>query len=82
LQQIAEDRSGTFPQITFSILANFKFPIPSKNLLVELSMVLEGILEQQFVLKKENRKLAELRDTLLPKILSGEIEIPDESVVV
>ncbi|WP_078543098.1 restriction endonuclease subunit S [Litchfieldia alkalitelluris] len=81
LQQIAEDRSGTFPQITFSILANFKFAIPPKKILVELIKVLEGMHELQFELKRENRKLIELRDTLLPKVLSGEIEIPDECVV-
>lgn len=81
LQQIAEDRSGTFPQITFSILAKYKFVIPSKSILEKLAKPLEKIIGLQLQLKEENEKLEDLRDSLLPKLLSGEIEIPDESVV-
>ncbi|SOC13489.1 type I restriction enzyme S subunit [Ureibacillus xyleni] len=81
LQQIAEDRSGTFPQITFSVLSKFKFAIPEKNKLNELLHVIEPMLDKKQDLIRENEKLIELRDSLLPKLLTGEIEIPDESVV-
>ena len=29
-------------------------------------------------LSQENQKLTQLRDTLLPKLMSGELEIPDD----
>ena len=35
------------------------------------------LLERQFLLGKENEILSELRDTLLPKLISGELRIPD-----
>lgn len=38
----------------------------------------EPYLEKIKVIRNENQKLAELRDTLLPKLMSGEIEIPDD----
>ncbi|MFD4931581.1 restriction endonuclease subunit S [Peribacillus butanolivorans] len=78
LQQIAEDRSGTFPQITFSILSKFKFALPIKATLNRFENALEPLLDEIYELQCENKKLAELRDALLPKLLSGEIEIPDE----
>ncbi|GGH11356.1 restriction endonuclease subunit S [Paenibacillus segetis] len=81
LQQIAEDRSGTFPQITFNTLSEFKFVIPNQEVLNRLAEPLEKLIDVQMELKEENEKLIELRDSLLPKLLSGEIEIPDESVV-
>jgi type I restriction enzyme S subunit len=31
---------------------------------------------------RQNRKLAGLRDTLLPKLLSGELELPDAEAAV
>lgn len=38
----------------------------------------EPYLEKIKVIRNENQKLAELRDTLLPKLMSGEIEISDD----
>ncbi|MDN6631248.1 MAG: restriction endonuclease subunit S, partial [Staphylococcus equorum] len=30
------------------------------------------------ILRSENNNLAQIRDTLLPKLMSGELEIPDD----
>lgn len=78
LNQIAESRSGTFPQITFSILSKFKLALPPKNLMDVLTATVTPLLNEIYELRSENKKLVELRDTLLPKLLSGEIEIPDD----
>lgn len=78
LNQIAESRSGTFPQITFSILSKFKLALPPKNLMDALTATVTPLLNEIYELRSENKKLVELRDTLLPKLLSGEIEIPDD----
>lgn len=77
LNQIAESRSGTFPQITFSILSKFKLALPPKNLMDALTATVTPLLNEIYELRSENKKLVELRDILLPKLLSGEIEIPD-----
>lgn len=78
LNQIAESRSGTFPQITFSILSKFKLALPPKNLMDALTATVTPLLNEIYELRSENKKLVELRDILLPKLLSGEIEIPDD----
>lgn len=78
LNQIAESRSGTFPQITFSILSKFKLALPPKNLMDALTATVTPLLNEIYELRSENKKLVELRDTLLPKLLSGEIKIPDD----
>lgn len=44
--------------------------------------LVKDLMEKVKVLSKENHQLEKLRDTLLPKLLLGEIEIPNESVVV
>ena len=52
--------------------------IPSKNITELYKDLVEPLFLQIQSLERENHKLEQLRDTLLPKLLSGEIEIPDE----
>ena len=42
-----------------------------------LEIALKPFYENQFQIKEENEMLINLRDTLLPKLISGEIRIPD-----
>lgn len=43
-----------------------------------LTATVTPLLNEIYELRSENKKLVELRDTLLPKLLSGEIKIPDD----
>ena len=38
-------------------------------------------MEEMKILRSEIGKLTQLRDTLLPKLMSGELEIPDDMEV-
>lgn len=82
LQLVAEQRSGTFPQITFKQLDHFKFALPSKSIFMNYYQQLEKMIDMQLDLNIQNESLIELRDTLLPKLLSGEIELPEETEVI
>ncbi len=78
LQRLAESRSGTFPQITFSEVSTIKIALPSfdkVNLFVE--NVLEPFFSSKFSSEFENQELTNLRDTLLPKLISGELEVSE-----
>ena len=41
----------------------------------EVSSIFDAVLNEQINLAKENQRLAALRDTLLPKLMSGEIKL-------
>lgn len=66
------------PLINQSILKGLKFILPSESLVKKFHSIAYKNTQLTENLKKENEKLAEIRDTLLPKLLSGEIEIPDD----
>ena len=51
--------------------------LPPEETLAEYSMLVEPIFERIFHNYTENRRLAELRDTLLPKLMSGELSVTD-----
>ena len=70
-----ETRSGTFPQGNYEDLSQIRVPYNSD---VEgISNQLETLYAKMFMLEKENSRLSTLRDTLLPRLMSGEIEVPE-----
>lgn len=70
-----ETRSGTFPQGNYEDLSQIRVPYNSD---VEgISNQLETLYAKMFMLEKENSRLSLLRDTLLPRLMSGEIEVPE-----
>lgn len=75
LQHLAETRSGTFPQITFSQLKDFQIAIPDEETLSKVSKNIQDIYENIFLNYKETQTLIALRDNLLPKLMKGEIAL-------
>ncbi|WP_203289384.1 restriction endonuclease subunit S [Metabacillus sp. cB07] len=81
LQAIAEQSTSAYPSIKADDILSLKILLPSQRELDMISRIID--LQNKLIWNKqqENKKLSELRDTLLPKLLSGEIEIPAESEV-
>ena len=77
LQMIAESRSGTFPQITFTELSRLKIAMPLEDVMEQMNSIFKSLLDKIQYNKKNNKWLTELRDTLLPKLMSGEIRVTD-----
>mgnify|MGYP005847428465 CR=1 FL=1 len=73
--RIAESKAVTMGHIKRSHLKEAKCAIPTSELLEFGKQHIEPLLAQGLHLKLESRNLAELRDTLLPKLISGEIGI-------
>ena len=70
-----ETRSGTFPQGNYEDLSQIRVPYNSD---VEgISNQLDTLYAKMFMLEKENSRLSLLRDTLLPRLMSGELEVPE-----
>lgn len=76
LQNIAEARSGTFPQITFDQVEILKLVYPNDNSLQNfIENILEPTYQKIFKNEEEIKTLTNLRDTLLSKLMSGEIDV-------
>lgn len=77
LQHEAESRSGTFPQIRFENIKKLKILIGPNNIENQYTEFIGNIYKMIFQYRKEIIKLEHLRDTLLPKLMSGELKIND-----
>ena len=76
--RIADAGSGTtFPEVSGKTMAGIELSLPDVELCSEFSEWAEPLLAQQRCLEEENRKLGDLRDTLLPKLMSGEIDVSE-----
>lgn len=67
--------SSTMPAINFSTLNDRDIIIPKKEILNEFDKFSETIRLKQLNIINENNTLVKLRDILLPKLMSGEIDL-------
>ncbi len=75
LQSIAEQSVSTYPSINASDITNLEINIPSNKAIEKYANVMNPIMKQITNNQSENLRLAQLRDTLLPKLMSGEITV-------
>lgn len=74
--RIADMGAGTtFPEVSGKMMKSIELAIPEQALCSEFDFFAGPILKQQEALERENRELAALRDALLPKLMSGEIDV-------
>ena len=73
-----ETRSGTFPQGNYEDLSSIKVPFGAEmnNIILEL----ESLYALKYSIEKESRRLASLRDTLLPELMSGKLKMNELTV--
>ena len=75
-QRIADMGAGTtFPEVSGKMMKSVELAVPEQSLCAKFDVFAEPILKQQETLERENRDLAALRNALLPKLMSGEIDV-------
>lgn len=67
--------SSTMPAINFSTLNDRDIIIPTTDLIDKFNKISETIRLKQLSISNQNRVLSDLRDTLLPKLMNGEIDL-------
>jgi type I restriction enzyme, S subunit len=76
-QEIAQGKATTMGHIQRHHLSGAKVLIPPPSLLAAMDSAFTALLDRAFGLRRQSKDLGSIRDTLLPKLISGEIRIPD-----
>ncbi len=71
------NRGSTQPLITQTDLKNVSITLPTEAVLLEFEELAGSLMAMYEANRKENDRLAALRDTLLPRLMSGEIDVSD-----
>lgn len=75
-QRIADMGAGTtFPELSSKMMKSVELAVPKQSTCAKFASFAAPIFKQQEALERENDELTALRDTLLPKLLSGEIDV-------
>ena len=75
MQQLAEQSTSTFPSIKPSDLGICEIPCPKDDSSSNLTETLKAMFALIAANHRENASLAELRDSLLPRLMSGEVDV-------
>ncbi len=71
---------STFKEISGTAMKNIPVVIPDNKNLLAFQSYCNSLFDEQEKLEEENRTLSALRNTLLPKLMSGEIEVDTVAV--
>ena len=66
---------GVFDTIIVSTFDHIKVTIPDESLIMSFDRLVSPILDETYTLLKQNRNLIRQRDLLLPRLMSGKLEV-------
>ena len=75
LQAIAEQSVSTFPSLNAADITNMEIVIPPNDVVGDYAAISCSIREQIEKNQQESRRLAAIRDTLIPRLMSGGIKV-------
>ena len=74
-------RGSAQPFISQTDIRNKELIVPDKNTLTKFTLIVSNILKQAHLLNKKNEYLREMRDLLLPRLISGQITLDEKAPV-
>lgn len=79
---VGNANGSTFQEISKSNFRPIPVVVPSEPVLASFTQSADSLYRQMAENERESRSLAQLRDTLLPKLISGELRVPDAERIV
>jgi type I restriction enzyme S subunit len=73
--KIADSRKTTMGHITKDHLFQSQIVLPPQNIIGDFDVIVQPLRNKIITYKQENQKLTEIRDTLLPLLMNGQVKI-------
>lgn len=75
MQQLAEQSTSTFPSVKPSDIGTCLIPCADETEMTDITDKINDMYAMVSANQQENKRLADLRDILLPKLMNGEIDV-------
>ena len=72
---LSQGNGSVFTNLKTDIVKAMKIAIPNNQIMAKFNTVIKSLFNQIENKTKESRRLATLRDALLPKLMSGELKV-------
>lgn len=76
-QAVQTAQGSKMPRASWDVLQGFTVCVPDADILKRFNSIVDPAIEQIRALSLKNRNLKQQRDMLLPKLISGQIELKD-----
>lgn len=76
-QAVQTSQGSKMPRASWDVLKEFSVCIPDRYIIERFNTIVNPAIEQVRVLSLKNRNLKQQRDMMLPKLISGRIELKD-----
>lgn len=76
-RQVAASKATTMGHIQRSHLSAAKVVVPSAEILMRASVVMVPLIDRLISLNLQAQSLSQVRDTLLPRLISGQLRLPE-----
>ena len=74
-QAVQTSQGSKMPRASWDVLQEFPVPVPAQYIIEKFNAVVDPAIKQIRVLSLKNRNLKQQRDMLVPKLISGAIEL-------
>tara|TARA_R110001599_G_scaffold56635_3_gene156486 strand:- start:545 stop:1783 length:1239 start_codon:yes stop_codon:yes gene_type:complete len=74
-QAVQTSQGSKMPRASWDVLKEFSVPVPAQYIIEKFNAVVDPAIKQIRVLSLKNRNLKQQRDMLLPKLISGKINL-------
>ena len=74
-EMINKSKGSAYPQVGFDDIKNYKILNPKTDLMAEFNEIVVPIFDQIETLQQQNTELRQIRDRLLPRLISGKITV-------
>jgi len=74
------NRGSTQPLITKTDIGKLKIAIPTKEVFINFDKIIRSTQKLIYLLNKQNQTLCQIRDALLPKLITGKIRVNLEGI--
>jgi type I restriction enzyme S subunit len=78
---LATGSTGSRQRVRPEEILNIKCSLPDSDMISKFSAIVQPLLERLDALSEEIQTLQKLHDALLPRLISGELQIPEEMLV-
>lgn len=82
LEQLAAGHGGAYPAVNPDKVSATAVTVPCEKVAEAFASTTADMIDRIELLKQESNDLEQLRDTLLPKLLSGELRVTDAEAVI
>jgi len=82
LEQLAAGHGGAYPAVNPDKVSATAVTVPCKKIAEAFASTTANMIDRIETLKQESTDLEQLRDTLLPKLLSGELRVAEAEAVI